>query len=269
MRRYITNIRSGVKRGKEVLSRWFAHNPETLQPQPVRLKDYLFDVAKTERFAPEHLPSSIDLGEFGRETERLINLSIVDPKHPEYGSMVCIDRVGRVLMLRQPVRGEETSVTLPLPENKRRILTIHTHGETDTPFSSHDLQFLLIDPRDERAAAALILATPSLKMLITRTKRTPYLSEWEAFDASTDMDSHPAMGEEQELYDSHCQLAEGEGGERIPEPRGEELPLTVHWKQRLGQLSHKRMFVLIQTVQRYHLKLYSCPLEKNIVYPVT
>lgn len=269
-------IRSEIKRGREVVSRWLSHRspfrqshhvhrPESPQSSPKCFKDYLLEVVKTERFALENLPSSVDLGEFGREAERLINFSLQDPKHPEYASMACVDRVGRILLLREAVRGDESGVTFPTTENKRHILNIHSHGGIDTPFSPGDLEPLFIDPCLEKAAvAAEMLVTPSTKMLLLRTKKTPFLPhapyfpDAVGFAISVEMENHPAMAEEGQIL------------EEQESPSDEQNPqLTKDWPYKLQQLSHKRMFALTQIAQRYHLKLYSCSLEKNIVYPVT
>lgn len=203
------------------------------------------------------MPKVFDLGEFGREAERLLHLSLRDPKHPEYASIACINDKGRLVILKEPIRGDERSVPVPAPKDKRRVLLLHTHGDTDTPFSASDLEGLFV-PSAENGVPAVLLATPSLKMLILRTKDTPYLTPLQIEDRTVMMWLHPATEEERKLFEAGYQAAGGEEADRPPE-------LTPEYKQALRQLSSKRMFVLTRAAHEYNLKGYSCPSNQNIV----
>lgn len=254
---------------KNVLHRaidWLKYRARTNDPKPEKdisnatpLKEYLLESLKSDRLAADP-PNKVDLGEFGKEAERLIALSLSNPKHPEYASVGCIDERGRMLILREPVRGDESSVPLPSFKDKRRVFLIHSHGNTDIPFSPSDLDPLLLPPGDSRTAAAVMLITPSLKLLILRTKSTPQFSSLEILDEGVMRWLHPAMQEERRLYE---QGYNARGGEEI------DLPplLTEDYKQALRALGHKRMFMLTRAAQEYHLKLYSCPLNKNVALP--
>jgi hypothetical protein len=175
---------------------------ETLYSAPVHLKHYLLEAAKTAKLATERLPGIIDLGEFGVEAERSVKLSLLDPQHPEFASIACLDHAGRVLLLKHPIRGDEHSVALPIFPDKRRVLLIHTHGSADTPLSPGDLVALLVSPGTPLGVPAGLLATPSLKLLAMRTQATPDLSPLELLDAAVMMDLHPAMQERQNFIGS-------------------------------------------------------------------
>lgn len=168
------------------------------------------------------------------------------------------------MLLREPIRGDQSDVALPIFEDKRRVLTIHTHGDADTPFSPNDLTALFACPNVESVGVpAEILATPSIKLLVLRTIGTPYLTANEAFDTIIDIYMHPAMSEEHELFKRQYEAAGGEQRLGLEEP-----PFTQEHKETLQQLSHKRMFTLSRVAQRYHLRMYSCPLDRNISYSV-
>lgn len=193
-----------------------------------------------------------------------MKLSIADPKHPEFASVACIDKRGRVLLLRKPVRGDDSSVRLPTFEDKQRALLIHSHGDTDTPFSPTDLITLFAHPHDEHVGVpAEILATPSMKLLLLRTSKTPYLTADMAFETILDISMHPAMSGEHELFKRQYEAAGGEERLGLEAP-----PFTREYKGALQQLSHKRMFVLSRVAQRYHIKMYSCPVGRNVASPV-
>lgn len=172
--------------------------------------------------------------------------------------------MGRLLLLREPICGDEGSVPLPAFDDKRRVLVIHTHGDTDTPFSPNDLITLFAHPNEEHfGVPAAILATPTIKLLFLRTNRTPYLTGDLAFEAIMDIYMHPALSEEHELFKRQYEAAGGEDRLGLEEP-----PVTQEYKEALQQLSHKRMFALSRVIPRYHIKMYSCPLAENLVYPV-
>lgn len=203
---------------------------------------------------------SFDLGIFGKEAEKLIRLSLDDPEHPEFASLAFVDRTSRLLLMKEPIRGGESSVTLPRSEDLQHVLTIHTHGDTDTPFSASDLAGLFI-PRHEGGIAAGILATPTQELLVLRSPQTPLLSPPEVIDVVLELLTSAAMEEE---WSDYQRRYETDGG-AIDSP----LPLTEEYKQELRQLGHRRMFMLTRAAQEFSLRMYSCPLPENTIHPVT
>ena len=66
---------------------------------------------------------AFDLGVFGSEAEKLLKLSVDDPEHPEYASIGFMDNAARLLLFQEPIRGSESSVTLPR-EVAKQVATI-------------------------------------------------------------------------------------------------------------------------------------------------
>lgn len=238
-------------------------NAEVQIMQPTPLKQYLLEAAKNSNLAVENLPRSIDLGEFGRESERLIRLSLSDPTHPEFASVGFVDNKGRVLLLREPIRGDESSVEPPEYEEKRRVFLMHSHSDIDTPFSGQDLEFLLVSPEHPRAVVGELLVTPSTKLLLFRTQQTKTFTDPNmVFDNAVDFYSHPAMAEEHDLMQRSYEAAGGDNLDLYS-----DIPLTSEGKQEMQQLSNRRMFALSRFAQKFNLSMYTCSLDKNIVYP--
>ncbi|MDO8673971.1 MAG: hypothetical protein Q7O66_21380 [Dehalococcoidia bacterium] len=255
-------IRVQVGRGKEALSRWFfrrppssqplpIHHPEGLFSPPVSLKDYLLNAMSDPMLALDPMPMAIELKDFGREAERLLHLSLADPLHPEYATAAYLDDAGRLLLPKQPIRGDITSVLRSdLPEGMRQVLMIHTHGNIETPFSPNDLRDLFVPANEKTAVPAELLIMPNLKLLMLRTRHTPYLSGLSRELLAHMMELDPAMNEEREFLSNAATL----GGKE---------------KKILHQLSNRRMFMLTRISQDYHLAMYSCSYKDNIALPAT
>ncbi len=263
--------RKGPENLKQRFFRWIQHarpqrfrNTETQLSQPMPLKQYLLETAKRPNLVLEKRPKSIDLGEFGREAEKLIHFSLADPKHPEYANQVCVDQNQRILLLKEPIRGDADSVELRDLTGKRRVFSLHSHGDIDTPFSSGDLESIFISPMDSRADAGIMLVTPTIKMLLFRTNETPVSSDaWKVLDMTFDMYIHPAMNDERELTNQMYQEA---GGDKLPFDT--EVPFTREGLQKLEGISYKRMFALKSMAHTFHLEMYACAVDKNIATPV-
>lgn len=222
------------------------------------MRDYLLDALESHAMASEYTPQTIDLADFGKQAENLVQLSRSSDGRFEYASVAYADNKRRIRLSR-PVRGDGETVYLPpLPKGRRRVLIIHTHGDVDTPFSPADLEALFIRPPDERAVPAVLLATPTLKMLILRGKYTPFLSIAGIEEVVERMHLHDAMSEEAQLFKSRYEAA-----------GGKEPLLTADYKQALAQISNRRMFVLTRFAHEYDLRIYSCALERNFAYGVS
>lgn len=216
---------------RDRLSARFRGSPASEQRLPATaLREYLLGAATSNRLAADS-PQRIDLGEFGREADRLLQRSLTEPGRPEYGSVACVDDSGRLLLLRQPVRGEATSVNLPSFRDKRQVLDIHTHP-IDVPFSTQDLIELFYAPRGGRGTAAELVVTPALKLLLLRTARTPfYPFPKEMID---------------DMEERHPLLRNIASGTHLP-------------------TSQQHMFTLTRIAHENQLKLYACPTAANVV----
>lgn len=232
---------------------------------PTPLKQLLLEAAKKPNLVTGKLPSQgIDLDEFGWESERLIKMSIADPDHHEFYNVTCIDDRGRLLMLREPMRGRqpgEVNIPLSFFNGKRTLLDKHSHGDIDCPLSMGDLESLFANPELPGASSGVLVATLTTKMLALRTEQTPIFANTD--DLVMDLQKHPALEEENELWLNNYKAA---GGCYLE--YWEIIPITEETKRGVMQLSHKRMFALSRIAQKYHLGIYACPLDKNIAYPI-
>lgn len=231
---------------------------------PVPLKILLLEAARKPNLVVGKFPKTgIDLGEFGRESERLIKLSLLDPDHFEYYNATCIDGDGRLLMLCEPIRGRqpgEVNIPLSFFNGKRLLLHEHSHGDIDNPLSMGDLETLFVNPELPKATSGILLATLTTKMLAFRTEQTPVFANTDYL--VMDFQKHPALEEEDEMqmrvYDKSVAM-ERAGPYKY-------VPMTPEVKQGLAQLSHKRMFALSRVAQEFYLDIFACPLDKNIAY---
>lgn len=229
----------GLSEIRNRLARVFHKGKESESVPPVPLKDFLLQVTKGEQFRPEEFPARFDLGEFGKEAEKLMKATIRDPKHREYLSKSVIDRFGKIFFISAN-EGDEYGVQSPrrVPYEED-LLIIHSHPH-DTPFSPPDLDHLFDKPNRKGWTMPVdIVATPTQKVLLFRTSRTP---ETEGSQPKMDMMQEPAMGEE--VFD-------------MPHDDLEAL-------NRLAPISNKRMYALTRVAQKYQLKIYSCPINKNV-----
>lgn len=193
---------------------------------------------------PQYLPLRIDLGEVGEQARALTLRTANDSQRAEYGLAINRDRAGR-LVLVGPVRGWQTGVDLPdVRPGERRVALVHTHS-SDSPFSAADLEMLLLPPSHSRAVAASLLATESMKLLLTRTSHTPTLTEDGAASVMFDMEDELILAERDEST-----------------PRSNEFPGDPPNALLLG---HYEMYVLTRFVELYSLALYSCPITDNVV----
>lgn len=250
-----------ISKARSQLKKWFGgrHNQESVRQSPITLKDLLIESAFSLNHAPSLLPQSVDLGKFGIEAEKLMNMTNNDPSQAEYLSATFLDSDGRILMNKNPIRGDEGSVKLPKSHKKRFLLLTHSHPG-DSPFSPADLNVLFIPKTETISAPALLLATPSLKMLIFRTNKTPYLSPSEILDLSAMMFHDYGIKDESEIY-KHLTDEELEEHEKAGNTN---LPYVDEWKKILPSISNRRMFVISRVLNDYNLALYSCPISKNI-----
>ncbi len=222
-----------------------------------RLDQYLVRAAVSHTLALPHLPRSFDLGDVGRQAERLLARSLAEPGHPEHAAVVWVNRGGGLSISTKPLRGDEHQVRVP-GRDRRLVLTVHTHGDVDTPFSAGDLAGVLLTPSSPRARVGELLITPTRKLLVLRTARTPWLSAEEVEDSITMLYLDPAMEAEHALYTAGY---EARGGEHV------DLPpeITPQYKDQLQGLGNKRMLVLLSAAEKYELALYSCHADTNIV----
>lgn len=206
------------------------------------IKSYILRAVVNERLANDDIPIKIDLGAIGKEAERLMELSLRHPDRAEYGSIACTDAEGkRLFLLNKPVLGDAHSVPYPeLPEGRLPATVIHTHPSVDTPFSPQDLEPLFIPPGHGKGVPAVLVATPSLKMMLLRTKETPFLS-------ATDIFLHTATA-----WDAY--------GNR------EELDALYEEKDKsvFAALSNKRMYMIKEMADYNKIKMYACPITSNI-----
>lgn len=237
-----TNLLANLK-GR--LSGVFRRGPDTgvEYVKSASLKDYLLRITRGAKIPPEDFPSSFDLGEFGKEADKLAKAAQSDPQHMEHISKAVTTSRGDIFFISSN-RGEATQVSVPTPvPMENDLLLIHTHP-SDTPFSPPDLDSLFTRPNWQGwTMPAEMVVTPTLKVLIFRTSKTPELLGDESWNPKMDMTLEPAMEEE------------------VFSPR--EGPDVLN---SLGSISNKRMYALTRIAQKYHLKLYSCPVGKNIAY---
>lgn len=245
---------------------WFQRliSPEVRSLRPALLKRLLLEATRNPKFVVKNFPKALDLGEFGYEAERLIKLSSDDPSHPEFLSLVLLDKAGKVLMLSTPIRGDCGSAKVPEYPDKRRLMLMHSHGDVDSPFSDGDLVFMFIPPKLQEAITCELVVTPTMKLLMFRTENTPTTYDAnKALDMIMDFATHPALDEENELWSRNFEEVGG-NNLGIFEP----IPATEKTKKGMAWLSNKKMFALTDFAQKYNLKFYSCPLGKNIAYPI-
>lgn len=229
-------------RGKlrSIFGRNIDSKPE--KPTPVSLKNFLTRITQGEKFAPEEFPSAFDLGEFGKEADKLNRAAQADPEYREYISKAVTSPRGNIFFISTN-RGEATEVSAPTPvPGENDLLIIHTHP-LDTPFSPQDLDSLFTRPNWKGwTMPAQMVVTQTLKVLIFRTGQPPELPRGERWRPKMDMIEEPTMAEE--VFSSKSDI---------------EVP------NNLGSISHKRMYALTRIAQKYHLKIYSCPINKNVV----
>lgn len=245
-------------RFKQTLHRirnWDQSNETRETVQTTQLKEYLLAASKSPLLAADPAPASFDLGIFGKEAEMLVQKSAIDPKTPEYFTGAYVDENSRLLLLNKPIRGTQFSVQPPHTKGKKLVLGIHTHGIVDSPFSSGDFVPLFL-PKDKHGNVAQLLATPSIKLLIIRTKNTPLLDQIRLYNMKVMFDQIYNQ-KETELFRKRYK----ETGHYTKDV------FTIEDIQTLQEQSHRRMNAIIQTAQEYNLKLYASKPGEDIAYP--
>lgn len=232
---------------KERFYTYFRKNSKTEKRtgSSISLENYLLRAIEDKKLLPEKFPTSFDLGEFGKKSDEILKATLSDPKHHEYASQVAIDMDGKIVFYGLK-KGKETQVA-PCDQvpGEDRLLMIHSHP-IDVPFSPEDLDMLFLQPNSKGwIMPAEILITPSLKMLIIRTEKTPVLFKGEQWRPKMEMYEEPVL-EEKLIF--------------------QEPDISTENLSELALVSHKRMFALIKVAQKYNLKVYSCPIDQNIAY---
>lgn len=237
---------------------------EREKPPVASLADYLLQAAGKEPYALETQPREFDLGKIGHEAEKLMQLTLKHPRRIEYGTLVFVDKTnGRLLMLR--IQGDENGVEFPINDihinrkgnrlsaarmsdddrwlspprlddkktDPRLALDIHSHP-LDKPFSPNDLSPLFEQPIFRDIDPAILVVTPTAKVLALRTTRTPLLlpGSLNRYSKRT----HARYDPQEQNYTDF-----------LNQPGG-----------------YQRMFWLTRLAQEFHLKIYSCPIGKNI-----
>lgn len=216
--------------------------PEGLTAPPSDLNHFLVRTYKGEAPSPEDFPGGFNLGEIGKEGERLIKDTLSDPAHREYMSRFVVNMGGKTFFISS-IKGDEGSVSAPPSiSGESDLLVIHTHP-MDTPFSPVDVDSLFVQTNWKgQPLPAEMVVTPALKILILRTSKTPRLETNTWWDPKMEMYKEPAMDEE--VFDL---------------PKGHLEPLG-----RLAPISNKRMYALTRIAQKYQLKIYTCSIDNNV-----
>lgn len=225
--------------------------PETRTATPVSLKKYLLSSAEHIYPLPtaEDFPESFDLGEFGKEAERLMNATRQDPKHREHLTIVCVDFDKKFSFHR--ASRNIGFVNLPRPEefgDKSPLFSLHSH-HSDTPFSYPDVIGSFYGPPLLGGLFGAIVITPSQKLLFLRTDKTTIPSGKEILEDMSAL--------EQDRKGNNLQMNPKGRLEVAMEADSEHV-------ENLSRSSNIRMFLLTRIAQKCNLKLYSCPIDKNI-----
>lgn len=231
---------------------------ETIRPV-AGLKEILVKSTLSPSVAIPDGIQKIDLGIFGEESEKLLDRSLKDPQGIERGRMLYVTPEGGVLFQTKDSVGSITKdgqqtqmnisvkmapkyINLPRPMNQDRFYAgiIHSHGTYDVPASPFDFTPLFRSVDSIGIAPMLFVVTPKLKSIYFRSNDTP---QW---DEET---VNKKVVHWTELLRSSIQ-------KRI-QP-GMSLP-------QIEGINAIQTYGLIRTLRdKYHLKLYSCPLHKNV-----
>lgn len=180
-------------------------NPDSprLQPNPedrpektkeVPLKDVLIAASFSPNRSIDLSIQSLDLGIFGEEANKVLQLSFDDPNHFEWFTRVYVSTHERkVLLDKKPFRAlthkpqsVSPSITFktpfgalgsrsPINQDKYFATIIHSYPEA-TPTSSFDLGGILINSNYPEALTCAFSSSSVEKMLIFRGKNSPNFS---------------------------------------------------------------------------------------------
>lgn len=223
------------------------------------LRDILIKSTLSPDVAISEGIQKIDLGFLGEEAEGLLDRSLGDPRGMERSKILYVtpdhkilvqkkDNIGSAIENGQEikstifVRKYPKRLNLPRHENQDRFFAggIHSHGIYDIPPSAQDFAPLFLNVDSIGIAPMLFVATIKQKIIYFRSKNTP---QWD----------------------------ENTVNEKV-----------IHWSKSLQNIVRQKLHPEMSDSQqeginavethnfirglrdKYHLVLYSCPIEKNI-----
>ncbi len=230
-------------------------------PNPYPLKELLIETTlSSSRAIPTDL-ASIDLGEFGKVAEAILERTLHDTTRLERGRYVLITRKGTILMQNSDVIGKITANGQEIPmklkitrhlnpfsvpriqrQDKFIATFIHSHGEYNNPMSPADLTPLFYSEFEPGAWSSVFVITPQLKMLAFRGEKTP---QWEKKNADK----------------------RGEYWTQLFIERVDRFLDINHSPEEVNIINCKAGHALLRSIAKtYDLRLFSCPSLKNIAY---
>lgn len=231
---------------------------ETIHPVPT-LKELLIKSTLSPSVSIPEGIQKIDLGVLGEEAEGILDRSIRDPKGLERARCIYVTPEGGMLFQTKDDIGSKTEhgqktestisakkapgeMNLPrhLSQDRFYAGAIHSHGVLDVPPSPNDFAPLFRNVDSIGIAPMLFVITPEQKLVYFRSINTP---QWDENDVNQKI-LHWTT-----LLKSNIQNKIRPG---MPLPQQEGINAVV---------THS----FIRSIRdKYHLRLYSCPADKNI-----
>ncbi len=236
---------------------------ETIQPLPT-LKEVLIKSTLSPNVSlPGDIPK-INLGVLGQEADNLLDRSLRDPQGLERGRMIYITPDGKLLLqsedsvgvkdesgqkTRANIHAKRNPLWMSLPRHMQQDRffggVIHSHGVHDLPPSPRDFTPLFSSVSSIGIAPMLFVITPEIKSVYFRSPNTP---QWDDATLQKNIQSW-----EEKLMN---------------QIRGKIRPgMSYHQQVGINALETHQFIRSLQ--DRYQVKLFSCPTDKNIAVKET